>query len=85
MRHPSAIVLREAPEDLVRLRQVVQGTLATAHRIGTLDDDGFQEISNQTIEAMSVETLLHVANLALATFTMLQKEAQRRERVAAEG
>jgi uncharacterized membrane protein YebE (DUF533 family) len=79
MRHQSAIVTKDtAPDELVRLRHLVQGTLATARALGSIDDDEFQRISNQTIEAMEPEVMLRLSELAYEAYQMLWREAQSR-------
>ncbi len=77
MRHQSAIVTKE-PDELVRLRHVVQGTLATARALGTISDDEFQRISNQTIEAMPPDVMVRLSELAYESYQILWKESQSR-------
>ena len=76
--HQSAIVPRDPSEELVRLRHVIQGTLATARALGTVDDDEFQRLSNQTIEAMTPDMMIRLAELAYEANQILWKESQSR-------
>jgi len=76
--HQSSIVPATSTEELVRLRHVVQGTLATALALGAVDDQEFQWISNQTIETMTPDVMLRLAELAYEAYQTLWRESQHR-------
>jgi hypothetical protein len=79
MRHQSAIVTKDvAPDELVRLRHVIQGTLATARALGTIDNAELERYSNMVIEQMPYDVMLRLAELACESYQMLWKEAQAR-------
>lgn len=76
--HQSSIVPATSTDDLVKLRHIIQGTLATAMAMGAVDDQEFQWISNQTIEAMAPDVMLRLAELAYEAYQTLWRESQHR-------
>ena len=70
----------DSSEDkLVRLRYAVQGTLATARSLKFIDETEFEEISNQTIEAMTPDVLLRLSTFASWICEELGNASQSRE------
>jgi hypothetical protein len=71
----SDVAPKPPPDDLVRLRNAVQGTIATAVAMGLLTQPELEELSNQTIDAMSAETLLALSELAGDVQILLRRES----------
>jgi len=82
MRHQSAIVAKDEPGELVRLRHVIQGTLATAKALGSIDDAELENLSNMVIEQMPYGAMLRLAELACESYQTLWREAQTRLAIA---